>query len=226
MCALGILLLMRPRRYYLVRHGETVLNQMHIKQDEDGSLSDSGKRQAEDVGIYLKRFNIKRIISSTYPRARETAEIINRHLKVSIVYSRLFVERRSPSEVVGKSVRDPKVTEIIDRTELSYHEDDYRYSDEENFIDLKTRARKALNLLARQGATETCIVTHRAFIKILIAYALYRERLHASDFVKLSFFNYNDNAGITICEFNPWKIFFARRGWKVISYNEKLQKLK
>jgi len=102
----------------------------------------------------------------------------------------------------------------------AYHEDDYRFSDEENFMDLKKRARKCLNLLARQGAQETAVITHHVFLKILVAYLLYRERLHAADFAKLAFFNVSDNAGITICEFHPWKIFSTTLGWEVVSYNE------
>lgn len=35
---------------------------------------------------------------------------------------------------------------------------------------------------------------------MLVAYMLYRERLHSADFVKLSFFNYSDNAGITVVD--------------------------
>ena len=219
--ALGVLMaLMRPRRFYFVRHGETFLNEQHIRQGEDGGLSENGKRQAEAVGVYLKRFPIERIISSAYPRAKETSEIVNKHLKVRIIYSPLLAERRNPKDIIGKSTRDPDVTRIVDEMDNSYHEDDYRFSDEENFIDLKKRARKCLNLLARQGAREMCIVTHHVFLKALIAYLLYRKRLSAADFVKLSFFNMSDNAGITICEFHPWKIFSPTRGWKVISYNE------
>ena len=217
---IGVILLMRPRRFYFVRHGETLLNQQHIKQGKDGGLSENGKRQAEAVGVYLKRFPIERIISSTYPRARETAEIVNAHLRVPIIYSPLFVERRNPKEVIGKSTRDPEVEKIVDQVDLAYHEDEYRFSDEENFIDLKKRARKCLALLSRQGAQETAVVTHHAFLKMLVAYLLYRGRLHAKDFVKLSFFNVSDNAGITVCEFHPWKLFSPTRGWEVISYNE------
>ena len=215
-----IVYLFRPRRFYIVRHGETVLNAQGIKQGEEGELSENGRVQAEAVGNFLKPFAIQRIITSTYPRARETAEIINQSLHVSIVYSKLFSERISPTEVIGKSVSDPIVASIIDRTELSYHEDEYRYSDEESFLDLKERARKCLSLMSRQGPTTTCIVTHRAFLKMLIAYLLYRESLHASDFVKLSYFNYSNNAGVTICEFQPWRLFSPTRGWRVISFNE------
>jgi len=211
---------MQPRRFYLIRHGETVLNMQHIRQGEEGGLSENGRRQAERLGRHFKRFHITCIISSTYERARETATIINTFLKVPIIYSALFVERRNPSEIIGKPRDNPEIKQIIDKMDLAYHVDDYRFSDEENFIDLKKRARKCLSLLARQGARETVIVTHHVFLKILIAYLLYRERLHAADFVKLSFFNFSDNASITVCEFHPWKFLSRTRGWQVISFND------
>ncbi len=210
----------RPRRFYIVRHGETLLNAAHIRQGEGGALSEHGRHQAEQVGRYLEHFPIKRIISSTYPRAKETATIIAKHLKVPVRYSVLLAERRNPSEIVGKHRDEPEVIRIIDQVDLAYHEDDYRFSDEENFTDLKARARKCLALLERQGATETVVVTHHVFLKMLVAYLLYRERLHAADFVKLSFFNISDNAGITVCEFHPWKMFSGTRGWEIVSYNE------
>src|ERR1035437_5100440 len=204
---LFILFYMRPRRFYFVRHGETILNAQHIRQGEEGALSEKGQAQAEMVGQYLEHFPIQEILASTYPRAKETAAIINTHLHVPIMYSPLFAERRNPSEIIGKSTHDPLVERIVDQMDLAYHEDDYRFSDEESFIDEKKRARKCLSLLARQGAHETAVVTHHHFLKMLISYLLYRERLHAGDFIKLAFFNVSDNAGITICEFNPWKIF-------------------
>jgi broad specificity phosphatase PhoE len=172
------------------------------------------------VGEYLQHFSIKRIITSSYPRAQETSSIINAYLKVPIIISSLFVERRNPSEIIGKPTDDPEVTRIVDQMDLAYHDDDYRFSDEENFADLKKRAKKCINLLARQGARTTVVVTHHHFLKACIAYLLYRERLHAKDFAKLAFFNVSDNAGITICEFHPWQFLSPTRGWEVISYNE------
>lgn len=209
----------RTRRFYFVRHGETLLNAKRIKQGEEGSLSPKGLEQAEQVGKFLKQFPIESIITSTYPRARETALTIKKHLHSPVIYSALFAERRNPSELIGKHVDDPLVVRTVEQMDLSFHEDDYRFSDEESFLDLKKRARLCLNLLAHQGAQDTCIVTHHVFLKILIAYLLYRENLHAADFVKLAFFNVSDNAGITVCEFHPWRIFSRTRGWKVVTYN-------
>lgn len=211
---------MRPRRFYFVRHGETLLNAEHIRQGEDGALSPKGREQAEQVGHSLEGLPIKRIIGSPYPRAKETAEIINTYLKVPILYSPLLAERRNPSEIIGKSTHDPEVIRIVDQMDLSYHIDEYRFSDEENFIDVKERARKCLDFLARESGRETVVVTHHLILKMIVAYALYRERLHASDFTKLAFFNTSDNAGITICDYHPWKIFSATRGWEIVSYNK------
>ncbi|MHB0865385.1 MAG: histidine phosphatase family protein [Minisyncoccota bacterium] len=220
---LGIFLLswlMQTRRFYFIRHGETVLNAKRIRQGEEGGLSEKGRDQAEMVGQYLKRFPIKQIISSTYPRAKETAVIIQAYLNVPVTYSPLFAERRNPSEIIGKSTHSQEVIDIVNQMDLSYHDDEYRFSDEENFTDLKKRARESLAFLTQQVATETVIVTHHVFLKMLVAYLLYREKLHAADFTKLTFFNVSDNAGITVCEFHPWKMFSRTRGWEVISYNE------
>ncbi len=219
-----ILLLMRPRRFYFVRHGETLLNAEHIRQGAEGALSEKGRAQAEEVGRYLHPFRVNMILSSTYPRAKETSEILRTHLNAPISYSDLLVERRNPTDVVGKSSRDPKVTTILSQIDLAYHADDFRISDEESFDELKSRARKCVDLLAAQGENGTVIVTHHIFLKACVAYMLYRERLHAGDFVKLSFFNYSDNAGVTTCEFNPWRIFSPTRGWRIVSYNEKPEK--
>jgi broad specificity phosphatase PhoE len=214
------LLLMRPRRFYLVRHGETILNAQHIRQSSEGGLSDNGKQQVERVGEVLQGLHIKRIISSTYERAKETSEIINKYLKVPIIYTPLLVERRNPTEIIGQSTKDPQVSHIIDQMDLAVHEDDFRISDEENFADLKERAHKCLDLLAQQGALATVVVTHHHFLKMLLAYMLYREQIHANDMLKISFFNPSDNAGITICDYNPWKSLSATKGWEIVSYNE------
>lgn len=215
-----ILVRIRSKRFYFVRHGETLLNAQHIRQGADGALSEKGREQAERVGEYLQRFPIERIISSTYPRAEETAHIIAKHLHVPVVPSALFIERRNPTDIIGKPTNDPTVISIVDQMDLAYHEDDFRHSDEENFVDLKKRAQAVFALLSHQGPQETVIVTHHGFLKMCIAYLLYRDGLHAADFVKLSYFNVSDNAGITVCEYNPWEMFSPTRGWKVLSYNE------
>ena len=217
---LGILLrLLRPKRYYLVRHGQSLLNLEHIRQGADGALSPKGQQQARQTGYFLAQFPIEHILASPYERTKETAALIQTFVKAPVSYSPLLVERRNPSEVVGKHYDDPNVVRISDTIDHSYHDDAFRYSDEENFLDLRTRARECLELLRTQPTHDTCVVTHSFFLKMLVAYLLYRENLQASDFVKLTFFNAADNASVTICEYHPWLRFSATRGWRVVAYN-------
>ncbi len=218
-----IVLRMRPKRFYLVRHGETLLNVAHRKQGPEGGLSEKGKEQAERVGTALAPFGIERILASPYERARETAEIIRTHVHASIRYSPLLAERRNPSDVLGKSTHDPEVMHIIDEMDLAYHADDYRHRDEENFLDLARRAQKCLRYLAHNGTRHTCVVTHHAFLKMLLAYMQYRRALHSADYVKLSFFNTSDNGGISIVEYHPWHFWNKKRGWEVVSFNETVE---
>src|SRR5487761_2719429 len=114
LAAISVILLSRRRRFYFVRHGETLLNAQHIRQGEEGARSENGRKQAEKVGIVLGQVSAERIISSTYPRARETAEIINAHLKTRIMYSDLLIERRNPSEIIGRNRDEPEVMHIVD----------------------------------------------------------------------------------------------------------------
>lgn len=212
--------LMRPRRFYFVRHGETLLNAAHIKQGAEGGLSEKGKQQAKTIGALFAPLRISSILSSPYERAQETAGIINEQVHTTISYSLLLAERRNPSDIIGKSRDNPAVLRIIDQMDLAYHDDDYRFSDEENFIDLKRRARQCLWYLVLHGRARTCVVTHHAFLKMLLSYMLYREKLRAREYVKLSFFNQSDNGGVSVCEFHPWKLLSPTRGWEVVSYNE------
>ncbi len=55
---------------------------------------------AQAVGEYLKRFHISHILTSTYPRAEETAAIINTFLNVPIFPTPLLEERKNPSEII------------------------------------------------------------------------------------------------------------------------------
>ena len=217
---LGLLYLGRTRRFYFVRHGETILNAEHVKQGAEGALSELGKHQAVLVGARLAPLGIQKILSSPYERAQETVAIINARLNVPVAYSPLLAERRNPSDVIGKDRDDPLVARIVDQVDLSYHADDFRHADEENFIDLKKRARKCLLYLILNSHTRTCVITHHAFLKMLLSYMLYREALHVRALVKLSFFNTSDNGGVSVCEFNPWHLLSRTRGWSIVSYNE------
>jgi broad specificity phosphatase PhoE len=212
------------KRFYFIRHGRTTLNDAGVKQGSEGGLSEAGKKQAHALGHALASVEggkVKKICSSPYERAKETALIINEYLHVPILYTPLLAERKNPTEVIGKNVDDPIVERITGLIEKGFHENNYRYSDEENFTDLTKRARKCLGYLQRHGAKTNCVITHHAFLQILLSYMLYRGKLDAKGYAKLAFFNQADNAGVTTCEYNPWFSWLSPTwGWSILAYNQ------
>lgn len=210
---------------YFVRHGETVLNAQGIRQGSGGPLTDQGRAQALATA---KRFPKHRgkadiIIASPYERTRETAHIIAEELDLPIEYCDLLVERRNPSEIIGKSGSDPMVKEVIDRIDKSFHEDNLRFSDEENFIDLKERARKLLIYISERPEKKLIMVTHGIFLKMVAAYMMYGESLDASLYNKLSFYNPMDNAGMTICSYKSH--WFSPNEWRILVWNDLTEKI-
>ena len=110
------------------------------------------------------------------------------------------------------------VRQIVDRIDKSFHADNLRYSDEENFTDLKERARKLLNYIAKRPERRIIMVTHGIFLKMVASYILYGEKLTASEHNSLSYFNPMDNAGMAICSYTiHW---FKKNEWKIIVWND------
>jgi broad specificity phosphatase PhoE len=65
----------------LIRHGQSQANIDHIIQDEHDPLTDLGRQQADTLGRHLAATReITHLYSSPLARARETAEIISRHI--------------------------------------------------------------------------------------------------------------------------------------------------
>jgi broad specificity phosphatase PhoE len=211
---------MATKLIYFVRHGETENNALGIRQGAEGSLTERGRDQALAAA---KRFPKEKgrpqiIIASPYQRTKETAAIIAKELHLGVKYSPLLTERRNPSEVIGHAGTEPEVRQIIDRIDNSYHADDMRFSDEENFTDLKKRAKKLLRYISWRPEGRIIMVTHKIFLKMVIAYMEYGDGLTASEYNSLSYFNPIDNAGMAICKYTSH--WFRKSEWKVLVWND------
>ncbi len=219
---------MSKHLFYFVRHGQSLLNERGIRQDGHGQLSDRGVEQAHITGERLaeeQRINghINIIVASPYDRTRETADIINAHIKVKkpIEYSDLLIERRNPTKIIGQSIEDPEIRKIVDMIDHSYHGDDFRYADEENFADLRNRAAACLEFLERRHEKKVLVVTHGIFLKMLVAYMTHGDDLTSQEYNKLSFFNPSNNAGITVAQYS--KGLFAPKHserWRLLVWDD------
>lgn len=201
------------KRVYLVRHGQSEGNFEQKGQGPDVPLTEKGKEQAEFIAERCVRLPIECIISSTYARAQDTAAAIAKKTQKPFESSALFTEKRRPSEQVGLGWADEKFREIGKLVEENFATPDWRYSDEENFEDLKRRVREALAFLAQKSEEHILVVTHGLFLCILLSYVTFGEELTARECLRFIKRFYVENTGLTVFGYdeksqpNPWWVW-------------------
>ena len=62
------------------------------------------------------------------------------------------------------------------------------------------------------------MVTHSRFLKLVVAYMIYGDKLTASQHNNLSYFNKIENAGMAICSHTSH--WFKKDEWKLIVWND------
>lgn len=201
------------KNIYFIRHGESEGNIGPIRQTATTPLTEKGRVQAQFAAERCIRLPVDIIISSTMNRAKETSKIISEKISKPVTYSDLFVEKRRTSEELGKPKDDPIALMIKKETETNFTKPGWRFSDEENFDDLKSRALKALEYLGNQTDENILVVTHGAFLKILAACVILGENLTADECWRFIHTLNMENTGITVFKYNenskntPWKIW-------------------
>jgi probable phosphoglycerate mutase len=205
---------------YFVRHGQSANNAANIRQGSTGGLSDKGKQQAAFVGERLKDTSIDILLVSPYDRTKETAGIINESLKRPTELSDLLVERKNPSEIVGKDADSDEVRKIMDIIDRSFHESDMRYSDEENFADLKGRAKNLLDMLSKRKEKRIVCVSHRIFLKMVLSYIEQGDALDSHEFAVLDYNTKVENTAVSVCEYSWWRKIKGQNPWKVLAVND------
>ncbi len=204
--------------YYLVRHGETIMNKEHKRQGEMGLLSPFGVEEVREVAKRLLNIKIDKMFVSPFERTRETGGIINSYLKLKdeqIIIAPLIAERRNPTNIVGKSYDDPVAKAFVDTMDESLHDPDLRISDEENFQDLKNRALSAQEYLIKNGEKYNLCITHGIFLKMFLGTLVYGEGLTVKQYAEITFYNAAHNAAITLIKYNYLKKYFGpiQRWW-------------
>jgi broad specificity phosphatase PhoE len=78
---------------WLVRHGETALNATRVLQFPETPLSERGIEQAQRLARRLTAAPVDEILTSDHTRARMTADVIERALRVPVQIEPLLQER-------------------------------------------------------------------------------------------------------------------------------------
>lgn len=65
------------KKLYLVRHGQTLFNELHMTQGWcDSPLTELGRKQAKEAGRSLRNVDFSAVYTSTSERTSDTAELI------------------------------------------------------------------------------------------------------------------------------------------------------
>lgn len=184
-------------KLYLVRHGESLSNSKGtVAQTLGSELSETGIEQAKFLAERFKNITVDVILSSPLTRAKQTAEIIQGVIGKKIIYTELLSERKNPSGFFGKHAELEKIYELLrDSTDPSFH-----HSNEENFFDLKDRAKRLLEFVSNRKEEHILCTTHGVFSKAFIGYMGFGEQLTPQIIFALQHFLRINNTGITVCE--------------------------
>ncbi len=199
-------------KIYIVRHGESEGNLSRIHMIGSDPLSKKGIKQAKRLCKRFTNIPIDLIITSSFIRAKTTAQIIQNNILKPLVSSKLFVEAKRPSEIELKKIDIPETIEIRMLIKANYERFDFRYSDEETFLDLKDRALKAINYLEKKNYNNLLVVSHGDFIRMIVMLVIIGKDATPQDYLNMRNIHF-DNTGISILEYDKAK-------WSVNTLND------
>jgi broad specificity phosphatase PhoE len=164
---------------YLVRHGQTSWNREEIFRGRtDIPLDETGLKQAELAGEYLKEAEIDAIYSSPLSRALETAERIARFHNLKIQPLEGIIDM-SFGNWEGQAHQEIRKNDS--ETYRRWREEPHlvRLPDGESLDDVRMRSMAALGEVTRKHPGKTLIlVSHRVVNKVLICGILDLDNSH------------------------------------------------
>lgn len=206
------------KKIYLVRHGESLGNVGSFRQGPEATLTDEGTKQAISVAGRFKDVKIDKIFSSPQMRAKLTAEAIAKELNKEIIFSDLLIEKKVPTAIVGKQRTDPFVVDVDKQIRENIHNLDWKHSDEENFLDLKERAKKFFEMIESQEEENILVVTHGIFMRCLAAYVMFGDELTSQEYWRTYITLWMNNTGVTV--FEQFKFKEEKPRWNIITWND------
>ena len=164
---------------YLVRHGQTAWNREEIFRGRtDIPLDETGLKQAELAGEYLKEVEIEAIYSSPLSRALETAEKIARFHNLEVQPLEGIIDM-SFGNWEGHAHQEIKKNDS--ETYRRWREEPHlvRLPGGESLDDVRVRSMSALDEVIRKHPGKSLIlVSHRVVNKVLICGILGLDNSH------------------------------------------------
>lgn len=203
------------KNIYFVRHGESEGNQARLYQSYVTSLSEKGHLQAKLIADRFSNIEIETIISSDYIRAKQTAKYISEVTGKDIIENQLFRERKRPSIQENQSKEIPELIAIDKEIEDNWGGVEWRCSDEENFVDLRQRAKECFEFLENMTEDNIVVVTHKNFLHCLVWYRLFGINVTPKE-AKIITDNFiMSNTGIVWMQYDE-----VKNDWNLVTWND------
>jgi len=196
-------------KLYFARHGETESNRQKRIGRFGDPLTENGRLQARRMAAQVAKEPIDLIVASPYERAKETAAIIAGAIGKEVRETPLLAEKKWPSAIEGKLLEDSGAKKFFDlQKEKNIADPNWHHSDEENFSDIKRRARLFIDYVSGLKQENILAVSHECFIKAVIAAMMHGDALTYEIFRSFFHFAVLDNASLTLCQKDQdaWKL--------------------
>jgi len=203
------------KNIYFVRHGESEGNKERVYQSAQTLLSENGLQQAELIADRFNNIEVDTIISSNYIRAKQTAKYISEVTGKDIIESQLFRERKRPSIQENQSKAIPELMAIDKEIKDNWGGVEWKYSDEENFTDLRQRAKECFEFLENMTEDNIVVVTHKNFLHCLLWYCLFGFEVTPREAIIVENNFILSNTGIVWMEYDEINNF-----WKIVTWND------
>jgi len=208
----------QKKTVYFVRHGESEHNIAPVFQGADSRLSQQGIAQAGAVADRLKNVTFEALISSPYPRAKQTAQAIADKTGHGIVTSDLFVERKKPSSIEGEPYADKTARKVYNDYVASLFASGKQIEDAENYDSLVARADKALDYLLARPESTLAVVTHGWFLRVIVARIVLGSQLNGETLKRFEELVSINNTSVTVLNYRD--AFEEDFRWRVWTIND------
>ncbi len=211
------------KHIYLIRHGQTNANRKLLHQNPNEPLSLLGREQAEKAALFFANQNIDILVCSSFVRARETAEIIGRGLRLPLAAFDSLVEFRRPNYLYNKS--HVSVGSAIYIARLFFHRENPVWNDDgaENMFAVRNRVEDAKRMLTELEGERIVAVSHAIFMDMFVTLACQNKKLTVFEFIGglLNFkktpntgiihLTYDENAPAGVCQWQLIEFIDPRR---------------
>jgi len=204
-------------KIYLIRHGKSSADDNLKRQGPETPLSEEGIIQAEALGKRLQKINIDVFLSSNWARAKETAEIVAKHIPTPLEILETIHEKTMHPDVEYSEVESEMNKIYMEELHAHYEDINWKFRGEgESIVEVIQRATQFRNyLLDRYKNKDILVITHGIFLFCFIMACLLDKDYDETMLMKLLVSLTYDNASISMVEYKEEK-----GKWKLRYFND------